>query len=141
MCRRLQDSEKQEVVRRHSGTCRAGRVGGQVRAAGGWHGGLRVTIPVVHGYDRHPADTRRIGHPSAVRTIVVARLAVRVPVRHPIVAIAVPCGQDTAAALSSVSVSAAAAEQHRVTRHRQLLCRAAGGRQLDSGHSGRRRWR
>jgi len=132
LVRRLQNSEEQEGVRRHSDARRTGRVGGQIRAADSWNGRLGVTVPVGHG--RQPAAGRRSDHPSASQGIVVARLSVHLSVRHAIVATAIP-RRRFAAAFSGVTVPATAAEQHTVTRHRRrLLFRAADRRQLDRGH-------
>lgn len=135
LCRRLQNREEQEAVRRHSDARRTGRVGGQIRAAGGWNGRLGVAVPVGHGHGGQPAGGRRSDHSSAAQGIVVARIAVRLSVRHAIVATAIPRGRF-AAAFSGVTVPATAAEQHTVARHRRrrLLFRAADRRQLDRGH-------
>lgn len=140
LCRRLQNIEEQEAVRRHPDARRPSRVVCQVRAADSRHGRLGVTLPVGHGHGRRPAGGRRSGHPSAAQRIFVAWFAVRVPVRYPIVATAVPRGR-VSAALGVLSVPAAAAEQHSVPRRRLRLLRAAGGRQLDRSHRGRRRRR
>jgi len=113
LCRRLQNSEEQEAVRRHSDARRPSCVVCQVRAAYSRHGRLGVTVSVGHGHGRHPAGGRRSGHPSAAQRIFVARFAVRVPIRYTIVASAVPRGR-VAAALGGLSVPAAAAEQHSV---------------------------
>jgi len=110
---RLQDSEEQEAVRRHPDARWSGRVGSQVRATDSWYGRLGVTIPVGHGHDRHQATGYRSGHSSATQGIVVAWFSVRVPVRHPIVTIAIPRGR-VVVAFSSISVPTAAADQHSV---------------------------
>lgn len=160
---RLQDCEEQKAVRGHPGSGRSSRVGGQVRTGSGRNGRVRVTLPPQGGGSgggRDRGQARAGRHTSAARSIVVARVAVRVPVRQSIVAAAVPVQQQhrvaavTATAVGRLAVpGASVADQrqqrsrplhHRVTaapivcgRRQRLLSRAAGGRELDRGHGGR----
>lgn len=146
---RLPDREEQKAVRGRPGARRAGRVRGQVRAGRGRHGRVRLAVPV--GLDGHPGHPDGVpGHPggpgradhadaAAAAAIVVARLAVRLPVGQRLVAVAVPRGRrhqqhPLAAAAPPVGRRRRALQAAAV----RLRSRAAGGRQLDSGRRGRR---
>lgn len=78
---RLPDRQEQEAVRRHPNAGRPGRVISQVRSRGGRHRGVAWSAAQVRN-GRHSS--------AAAATIVVARIAVRIPVRQPIFAVTVP---------------------------------------------------
>lgn len=156
-CSRLPSSEEQKAVCRQPDAGRPGRFVSQVRAGRGRYRGDGVAVAVsirsgrgrgvvvaaVQGHFGARGADRRRRDPSAGTgaAVFVAQFAVRVPVRQPIVAVAVPFVAEQHRVATVAAVPPAAAE-HRVVdagRRLRLSGGAAGGRELDRGRRQRRR--
>lgn len=143
---RLQDIKEQKAICRHPSARRTSRVGGQVRAGCGRYRGFGVSVPVgrLRQAARRCCGADSADHSGAADPIVVARIAVRVPVRQPIGATAFPVQYGRAAIAFGAGLAIPAAnivvERHhnhrtvpasRRRRLQPLRFRAACRRELD----------